>query len=86
MREEAQKEGWAKASKLQGRPMSQGLVGLVKDGQSATLVEVSIFFFFWSQKSADLGNWIMNEVCQKKNVFDSTFVLGLKNRSQNKKQ
>ena len=43
MREEAQKEGWAKASKLQGRPMSQGLVGLVRDSQSATLVEVSTF-------------------------------------------
>ena len=42
MREEAQKEGWAKATKLQDRPMSQGLVGLIKDNQSATLVEVGI--------------------------------------------
>lgn len=41
MREEAKKEGWAKASKLQGRPMSQGLVGLVRDSQSATLVEMN---------------------------------------------
>ena len=40
MREEAQREGWAKATKLQGRPMSQGLVGLISDSQSATLVEV----------------------------------------------
>ena len=40
MREEAQKEGWAKATKLQDRPMSQGLVGLISDENSATLVEV----------------------------------------------
>ena len=40
MREEAQREGWAKATKLQGRPMSQGLVGLITDSHSATLVEV----------------------------------------------
>lgn len=41
IREEAQKEGWAKATKLQGRPMSQGLVGLIKDDHSATLVEIN---------------------------------------------
>lgn len=39
--EQAQKEGWAKASKLQGRPMSQGLVGMIRDDQRATLVEVN---------------------------------------------
>ena len=43
MREEAQKEGWAKATKLQDRPMSQGLVGLISDDNSATLVEVRLF-------------------------------------------
>ena len=43
MKEEAQKEGWAKATKLQGRPMSQGLIGVVYDGttKAASLVEVS---------------------------------------------
>ncbi|XP_060080045.1 elongation factor Ts, mitochondrial-like [Ylistrum balloti] len=39
--EQAQKEGWAKATKLQGRPMSQGLVGVVSDNQRATLVEIN---------------------------------------------
>ncbi|KAK3604123.1 hypothetical protein CHS0354_001120 [Potamilus streckersoni] len=38
----AQKEGWAKASKLQGRPMSQGLVGLIHDKSSATVLEVGL--------------------------------------------
>ncbi|KAL3854614.1 hypothetical protein ACJMK2_013876 [Sinanodonta woodiana] len=37
----AQKEGWAKASKLQGRPMSQGLIGLIHDKSSATILEVN---------------------------------------------
>ena len=43
MREEAQKEGWAKASKLQNRPMSHGLVGLVRENNIAAMVEVSYF-------------------------------------------
>lgn len=43
MRDEAQKEGWEKAGKLQDRPMSQGLVGLFEDNSAITLVEVSVF-------------------------------------------
>ncbi|XP_033728180.1 elongation factor Ts, mitochondrial-like [Pecten maximus] len=39
--EQAQKEGWAKATKLQGRPMSQGLVGVMSDNQRATVVEIN---------------------------------------------
>ncbi|XP_046542937.1 elongation factor Ts, mitochondrial-like [Haliotis rubra] len=39
--EQAQKEGWAKATKLQNRPMSQGLVGVVGDQRTATMVEVN---------------------------------------------
>ncbi|XP_067687790.1 elongation factor Ts, mitochondrial-like [Haliotis asinina] len=39
--EQAQKEGWAKATKLQNRPMSQGLVGVIGDQQTATMVEVN---------------------------------------------
>ena len=42
MREQAQAEGWVKAGKLAERPMSQGLVGLIEDGNSATIVEVTI--------------------------------------------
>ncbi|KAL4232317.1 hypothetical protein ACF0H5_009888 [Mactra antiquata] len=41
MREQAQKEGWEKAGKLQDRPMSQGLVGLIEDDTSVTVVEVN---------------------------------------------
>jgi len=41
LREQAQKEGWAKATKLQGRPMSQGLVGVMVDGKSAAMVELN---------------------------------------------
>ncbi|XP_050418733.1 elongation factor Ts, mitochondrial [Patella vulgata] len=43
LKEQAQKEGWAKATKLQSRPMSQGLVGLRTDpdNTSATLIEVN---------------------------------------------
>lgn len=40
LREEAQKEGWAKASKLQGRAMSQGLVGVTAQDRCAVMVEV----------------------------------------------
>ena len=43
MREQAQAEGWVKAGKLAERPMSQGLVGLIEDGNSATIVEVNNF-------------------------------------------
>ena len=41
MREEAQKAGWAKAGKLEDRPMSQGLVGMIQDESSVTVVEVN---------------------------------------------
>lgn len=40
LREQAQKEGWVRATKLQGRPMSQGLVGILKDTKMATMIEV----------------------------------------------
>ncbi|XP_013083728.2 elongation factor Ts, mitochondrial-like [Biomphalaria glabrata] len=39
--EEAQKEGWARATKLQTRPMSQGLVAIVADNKQATMIEVN---------------------------------------------
>ncbi|XP_064598400.1 elongation factor Ts, mitochondrial-like [Liolophura sinensis] len=41
LREQAQKEGWVRATKLQGRPMSQGLVGILKDTHIATMIEVN---------------------------------------------
>ncbi|KAM9319914.1 elongation factor Ts, mitochondrial [Gastrophryne carolinensis] len=41
LHEQAQKEGWNKASKLQGRKTAEGLVGLLQDGNTAVLVEVN---------------------------------------------
>ncbi len=40
LREEAQREGWSKATKLQGRPMSQGLIGVLVENNMAAMVEV----------------------------------------------
>ncbi|XP_041036077.1 elongation factor Ts, mitochondrial isoform X1 [Carcharodon carcharias] len=41
LHEQAHKEGWSKASKLQGRKTKEGLIGLLQDGSSAVLVEVN---------------------------------------------
>ena len=37
---EAEKQGWEKATKLQGRPASEGLVGVLVDVNHAAMVEV----------------------------------------------
>ncbi|XP_059178495.1 elongation factor Ts, mitochondrial-like [Physella acuta] len=39
--DEAKKEGWARATKLQSRPMSQGLVAILGDSKQATMIEVN---------------------------------------------
>ncbi|XP_048778453.1 elongation factor Ts-like isoform X3 [Ostrea edulis] len=39
LKEQAQKEGWARADKLQSRPMSQGLLGLIQSRTGATMIE-----------------------------------------------
>ncbi|MBN3275823.1 EFTS factor, partial [Polyodon spathula] len=41
LHEQAQKEGWSKASKLQGRKTREGLIGLLLGEQTAVLVEVN---------------------------------------------
>ncbi|XP_029450799.1 elongation factor Ts, mitochondrial [Rhinatrema bivittatum] len=41
LNEEAQKEGWSKASKLQGRKTVEGLIGLLQEGNCAVMVEVN---------------------------------------------
>ncbi|OCT92894.1 hypothetical protein XELAEV_18015960mg [Xenopus laevis] len=41
LHQQAQKEGWDKASKLQGRKTREGLVGLLQDGNTSVLVEVN---------------------------------------------
>ncbi|TRY54973.1 hypothetical protein DNTS_020730 [Danionella cerebrum] len=39
--EEAQKEGWSKATKLEGRKTKEGLIGLILGNNSAVMVEVN---------------------------------------------
>ncbi|XP_034389668.1 elongation factor Ts, mitochondrial isoform X2 [Cyclopterus lumpus] len=41
LHEQAQKEGWSKASKLEGRKAKEGLVGLFIQEQAAVMVEVN---------------------------------------------
>ncbi|XP_071990921.1 elongation factor Ts, mitochondrial isoform X2 [Engystomops pustulosus] len=41
LHQQAQKEGWNKATKLQGRKTTEGLVGLLQEGNSAVMVEVN---------------------------------------------
>ena len=41
---EAEKQGWEKATKLQERAVSEGLVGVLVDGNNAAMVEVVISF------------------------------------------
>ena len=48
LKEQAQKEGWSKASKLHTRPMSQGLVGVALNDKSAAVVEVPIIVLYIS--------------------------------------
>nr|XP_006110518.1 elongation factor Ts, mitochondrial [Pelodiscus sinensis] len=41
LHEQAQKEGWSKASKLQDRKTKEGLIGLLQEGNTAVMVEVN---------------------------------------------
>lgn len=41
LHEQAQKEGWSKASKLEGRKAKEGLIGLFVGNQAAAMVEVN---------------------------------------------
>lgn len=43
---ESEKQGWEKATKLQGRTVSEGLVGVLVDGNFAAMVEVTKLFQF----------------------------------------
>ena len=55
LREQAQKEGWSKATKLHSRPMSQGLVGVAVNDKSAAVVEVPMIVLCLS----DVNKWYM---------------------------
>nr|XP_035112131.2 elongation factor Ts, mitochondrial isoform X6 [Callithrix jacchus] len=41
LHKQAQKEGWSKAAKLQGRKTKEGLIGLLQEGNITVLVEVN---------------------------------------------
>ncbi|XP_003790642.1 elongation factor Ts, mitochondrial isoform X1 [Otolemur garnettii] len=41
LHKQAQKEGWSKAAKLQGRKTKEGLIGLLQEGNATVLVEVN---------------------------------------------
>merc|ERR1719433_2201580 len=59
--EQAQALGLAKASKLQGRNTSQGLLGLRVNGGSAALVELNCETDFVARNQKFLG--LLEEVC-----------------------
>lgn len=42
LQEQAQKEGWARIAKMEGRQAKQGLIGLSLDNNRAAMVEVSL--------------------------------------------
>ncbi|XP_005397475.1 PREDICTED: elongation factor Ts, mitochondrial isoform X2 [Chinchilla lanigera] len=41
LHQHAQKEGWSRTAKLQGRKTKEGLIGLLREGSTAVLVEVN---------------------------------------------
>ncbi|XP_060051004.1 elongation factor Ts, mitochondrial isoform X2 [Erinaceus europaeus] len=51
LHEQAQKEGWSKISKLQGRKTKEGLIGLLQEENAAVLVEVNCETDFVSRNS-----------------------------------
>lgn len=42
LHEQAQREGWTKANKLEGRKAKEGLIGVFKKDKEAVMVEVSL--------------------------------------------
>lgn len=42
LHEQAQREGWTKANKLEGRKAKEGLIGVFKNDKEAVMVEVSL--------------------------------------------
>lgn len=42
LHKQAQKEGWSKAARLHGRKTKEGLIGLLQEGDTTVLVEVSV--------------------------------------------
>ncbi|KAK9973481.1 hypothetical protein ABG768_024208 [Culter alburnus] len=72
LHEHAQKEGWSKANKLEGRKAKEGLIGLIKGGNAAVMVEVNCETDFvarnekFQQLVKDVALSIMAHHCSKK--------------------
>ena len=65
LKEQALKEGWTKAQKLQDRPMSQGLVGVSLNNNIAALVEVCMKL----PESITFSDKFIKELCEIQCVF-----------------
>ena len=58
---QAQKEGWAKLEKLQGRAAKQGLMGVIVRGNRAAMVEVGLLICArFLQMAAIQGTYVSN--------------------------
>lgn len=51
LHEQAEKEGWLKAKKLEGRTTAEGLVGVLASQNHVALVEVRITIIFESRET-----------------------------------
>ncbi|XP_064646522.1 elongation factor Ts, mitochondrial-like isoform X2 [Lineus longissimus] len=73
LKEEAQKQGWEKATKLGGRTMSSGLIGVRVDGDLAAMVEINCEtdFVARNKKFQNLVSQISNLVLQQGKESDA---------------
>ncbi|KAM4700468.1 elongation factor Ts, mitochondrial [Discoglossus pictus] len=87
LHQQAQKEGWNKASKLQGRKTREGLVGLLQEGNTAVMVEVNCETDFVARNVK--FQQLVQQVavgslrhCQSQEPSLSTYLKGLLGREQ----
>ena len=78
LHQRAQTEGWSRATKLQSRAASQGLVGLVTKGTSAAMVEINCEtdFVAKNDKFQQLVSQVANSLLinQKDQTKEKTFI------------
>jgi len=61
LHEQAKKEGWSKASKLEGRKAREGLIGLIKGDNAAVMVEVDLTCQSYHTMIFGLQNYVVCE-------------------------
>ncbi|XP_068755301.1 elongation factor Ts, mitochondrial-like [Montipora capricornis] len=72
---EAEKQGWEKATKLQERAVSEGLVGVLVDGNNAAMVEVNCETDFVARNElfVELVSSVANAaILKRKKIVDQT--------------